>query len=84
MALQTPGQTPDSLALYDERESWVFVGDTLYQRIAEMPWGEMHELPIILVAQRHWGDFVGSLLDFVTQKKTGKGLRLSSGHSTPG
>ena len=89
VVLQTPGHTPDSLALYDERESWIFVGDTLYQRVVEMPWGEVQELPIILVAQSHWGDFVASLhklRDFVasTQKKTGKVLRLSSGHSTSG
>ncbi|KAI9861388.1 MAG: hypothetical protein M1813_005285 [Trichoglossum hirsutum] len=30
--LHTPGHTPDSLAVWDERERWLFVGDTLYER----------------------------------------------------
>lgn len=87
VALQTPGHTPDSLALYDEHEGWMFVGDTLYKRVETMPWGETVDLPIILVAQSHWKDYLASLkklYDFVDSKQrhTGRTIRLSSGHTT--
>lgn len=90
VVLQTPGHTPDSLALYDERERWLYVGDTLYARVHAMPWGETQDVPIILVAQSHWGDYVASLRklrDFVGgQEKghAGKAVTLSSGHTTSG
>ena len=89
VVLHTPGHTPDSLALYDEHESWIFVGDTLYQRVKEQPWGETQDVPIILVAQSHWGDYVASLNklhDFVdrTQAHSSAPIRLSSGHTTSG
>lgn len=89
VVLQTPGHTPDSLALYDEAESWIFVGDTLYKRVHKMPWGETQDVPIILVAQSHWFDYVNSLNklhDFVDneQAKSGKMVHLSSGHTTSG
>ena len=88
--LQTPGHTPDSLTLYDEHERWIFVGDTLYERVKEMPWVELLDVPIILVAQSHWGNYVASsekLREFVDGKqKRGeeKAVRLSAGHSTSG
>lgn len=89
IALQTPGHTPDSIALFDEREGWIFVGDTLYKHREKMPWGETQDVPIILVAQTHWFDYLASLKklhDFVDdkQKAGGKTIRLSSGHTTSG
>lgn len=89
MVLQTPGHTPDSLALYDETENWIFVGDTLYKHLKKMPWGETQDVPIVLVAQSHWGDYIASLAklhDFVDgqQITAGNGMSLSSGHSTSG
>jgi glyoxylase-like metal-dependent hydrolase (beta-lactamase superfamily II) len=87
VVLQTPGHTPDSLALFDEHEQWIFIGDTLYQRVQTMPWGEVTDLPIILVAQSHWGDYVNSLhklLNFTHQQTVEKAIKLSSGHTTSG
>lgn len=89
MVLQTPGHTPDSLALYDEGEPWIFVGDTVYKRGKEMPWGEKQDAPIILGAHSHWGDYVASLNElheFVESEQTfpAKAIRLSSRNSTPG
>jgi glyoxylase-like metal-dependent hydrolase (beta-lactamase superfamily II) len=31
---QTPGHTPDQLAVWDTREKFLFVGDTIYERSA--------------------------------------------------
>ena len=88
VVLQTPGHTPDSLALHDEHENWIFVGDTLYQRVRELPWGESTDLPIILVAQSHWQDYVSSLhklKDFADSLQSEVGtVKLSSGHTTSG
>lgn len=64
----TPGHTPDAMAIYDEAEVWLFVGDTCYQRIAEMPWGEEQKVPITLPLQGNVRHFIGSLhklLNFV-------------------
>lgn len=89
--MQTPGHTPDSLALYDEHEHWIYVGDTLYAHIKVQPWGETQDVPIILVAQSHWPDYVASLQklhDFVDAKQQHLDpkikVRLSSGHATSG
>lgn len=60
-ALHTPGHTPDSLAIYDEKEHWLFTGDTVYQRVATMPWGERQDVPIILPLQGNWRELVSSL-----------------------
>ncbi len=89
VVLHTPGHTPDSLALYDEHESWIFVGDTLYQRSKEQPWRETQVVPIVLVVQSDWADYVASLKklhDFIdsTQTHSSTQIYLSSGHTTSG
>lgn len=90
--IHTPGHTPDSLAIYDEVERWLFVGDTCYQRFATMPWGEEQAVPIILPLQGNWRDFIASihtLHEFVLQKEasldngsTDRRIRLAAGHTT--
>ena len=89
VALHVPGHTPDSLAVYDESENWIFVGDVLYQRISDMPWGETQDEPIILVEASNWTDWVAGLhklRDFVasTEERMGKHMRLSAGHTSSG
>jgi glyoxylase-like metal-dependent hydrolase (beta-lactamase superfamily II) len=93
--IHTPGHTPDSMAIYDEVERWLYVGDTCYQRFATMPWGEeanAQGIPIILPLQGNWQDFMRSLTtlrDFVTQEEaslgegpTRKQIQLAAGHTT--
>ncbi|KAF8515693.1 Metallo-hydrolase/oxidoreductase [Hysterangium stoloniferum] len=58
--LHTPGHTPDELALYDEQEMMLYVGDSLYE----------YE-PIIFPAAGSivtWFDSMDYLVDFVRQK----------------
>jgi glyoxylase-like metal-dependent hydrolase (beta-lactamase superfamily II) len=90
--IHTPGHTPDSIAIYDEAERWLYVGDTCYQRFATMPWGEEQNVPIILPLQGHWKDFIVSLYtlhEFVKQTEEsveergmGKRIQLAAGHTT--
>ena len=90
--IHTPGHTPDSIAIYDESERWLFVGDTCYQRFATMPWGEEQAVPIILPLQGNWRDFIASihtLHEFVLQTEasldndsTDRRIRLAAGHTT--
>ncbi|KAM0711089.1 hypothetical protein Q7P35_001828 [Cladosporium inversicolor] len=89
--IHTPGHTPDSIAIYDEAERRLFVGDTCYQRAATMPWGERQVVPIVLPLQGNWKDFVASLHtlhEFVTQKDSLNyasaelRIRLAAGHTT--
>ncbi len=91
MTLHTPGHTPDSMAIYDEDERWIFTGDTLYKRLVRLPWGDIQDVPIVLPLQGNWKDFVASvteLLDFVNKHDQGaapeKRIRLSAGHTTSG
>lgn len=89
--IHTPGHTPDSLAIYDEAERWLYVGDTCYQRFATMPWGEEQCVPIILPLQGNWKDFISTLHtlhEFVMQTEasfdacsTGRLIQLAAGHT---
>lgn len=90
--IHTPGHTPDSIAIYDEAERWLYVGDTCYQRAATMPWGEKQVVPIVLPLQGNWRDFITSLHalhDFVTHTEASLNdasaamqIRLAAGHTT--
>ena len=90
--IHTPGHTPDSIAIYDKAERWLYVGDTCYQRTATMPWGEVQVVPIVLPLQGNWGDFIASLHslhDFVTHAEdtlhdtsADVRIRLAAGHTT--
>jgi glyoxylase-like metal-dependent hydrolase (beta-lactamase superfamily II) len=90
--MYTPGHTPDSIAIYDKAERWLFVGDTCYQRAATMPWGEVQTVPIVLPLQGNWRNFMASLHtlhEFVLQTENSlndasvdKRIRLAAGHTT--
>ena len=89
MVLHTPGHTPDSMAIYDSQERWLFTGDTLYKRVATMPWGEIQDVPIILPLQGDWRAFIASmnkLLAFAKMEEqnatSDQRLRLAAGHTT--
>lgn len=90
--IHTPGHTPDSMAVYDEAERWLYIGDMCYQRFATMPWGEEQNVPIILPLQGNWTDFMSSLYtlqEFVrqtgesfTEDPVGRHVQLAAGHTT--
>lgn len=69
----TPGHTPDELALWDESEQMLYVGDTLYEHSR-----------IIFPAQGSivdWLKTVDALIDLVTPFKE---ARIACGHTTAG
>jgi hypothetical protein len=79
------------MAVYDKEERHIYIGDTLYNRLVRMPWGDIWDVPIILPLQGNWKDWINSieeLLKFVNKKDTGatpeSRVRLSAGHSTSG
>jgi glyoxylase-like metal-dependent hydrolase (beta-lactamase superfamily II) len=89
--IHTPGHTPDSIAIYDKAERWLFVGDTCYQRAATMPWGEVQTVPIVLPLQGNWRNFVASLHtlrdfaqteDSLKEASADMRIRLAAGHTT--
>ena len=76
--LHTPGHTPDELALFDESERMLYVGDTLYE------WS-----PIIFPREGDilkWFASVDFLLDLVIRKQGGNSsarpIKINSGHDT--
>lgn len=94
--LHTPGHTPDSLAVYDEAEHWLFTGDSFYLRKCILPDGEDFRQPIIFDEAGNWTLFEQSckkLLKFVegmenTSKVLRSGeredhrVRIGCGHTT--
>jgi len=75
-AIHVPGHTPDSLALYDESEHVLYVGDTLYE------WAPtIFPLEGDIVA---WLRTVERLIGFVTAEESNIGgpVRISCGHIT--
>ncbi|CCM04308.1 uncharacterized protein FIBRA_06479 [Fibroporia radiculosa] len=72
--LHTPGHTPDEIALWDEQEQMLYVGDTLYE------WE-----PIIFPGAgniRTWLASVDALIAFVMQSKSPQTALINSGHRT--
>lgn len=88
IVLQTPGHTPDELAVFDEDERVIFLGDTAYRRVKHEPWGEKQDVPIILVLQSDWKDWLGSLKKLVkfVEKHNNPTSRIiaACGHTTAG
>jgi glyoxylase-like metal-dependent hydrolase (beta-lactamase superfamily II) len=72
--LQTPGHTPDELAVWDEAERVIYVGDTLYENV-----------PILFPTEgdiAEWYRSVEDLIRFVQFQ--GKGVKICAGHATAG
>ncbi|KAI0368745.1 Metallo-hydrolase/oxidoreductase [Pilatotrama ljubarskyi] len=72
--LHTPGHTPDELALWDEGESMLYVGDTLYE------WA-----PIIFPNEGSivvWLKTVDSLIALVEGSGKGGAVLINCGHKT--
>ncbi|KAI9061042.1 Metallo-hydrolase/oxidoreductase [Trametes sanguinea] len=72
--LHTPGHTPDELALWDEEEGMLYVGDTLYERA-----------PIIFPNEGSivkWLETVDSLTALVTGSGKSESVRINCGHMT--
>ncbi|KAI0749582.1 Metallo-hydrolase/oxidoreductase [Daedaleopsis nitida] len=72
--LHTPGHTPDELALWDEDEGILYVGDTLYE------WA-----PIIFPNEGsivQWFDTVDALMALVEKSGKAEETRVNCGHKT--
>jgi len=88
--LLTPGHTPDSLAVYDEKRRWLFTGDTCYKRCAVMPWGEQQDVPIVFPLQGNWKDWtetMDKLIAFVETEdsvQVDRPINIGCGHTTSG
>ncbi|KAF4571317.1 hypothetical protein EYR36_008646 [Pleurotus pulmonarius] len=76
--MHSPGHTPDELAVYDEDERMLYVGDTLYENA-----------PIIFPKEGSiidWMETVDELISFVGDKESQSGLavKINAGHETAG
>ncbi|KZT29898.1 hypothetical protein NEOLEDRAFT_484540 [Neolentinus lepideus HHB14362 ss-1] len=76
--LHTPGHTPDSMAIWDERKAVIYVGDTLYE-----------DEPIIFPKEGSivvWLDTIDFLISFVESQRTQRSVPtevlISCGHAT--
>ncbi|RPD61081.1 Metallo-hydrolase/oxidoreductase [Lentinus tigrinus ALCF2SS1-7] len=72
--LHTPGHTPDELALWDEEEAMLYVGDTLYE------WAHIifpNEGSIM-----QWLDTVEALTRLVRSSKRPEEAKINCGHKT--
>ncbi|KAI9000581.1 beta-lactamase-like protein [Trametes punicea] len=72
--LHTPGHIPDELALWDEGEGMLYVGDTTYQ------WA-----PIIFPNEGSivaWLKSVDKLISLVVESPTGEMVKINCGHTT--
>ena len=72
--LHTPGHTPDELALWDEEEAMLYVGDTLYERA-----------PIIFPNEGsivRWRATVDALIALLEASGKGREARINCGHET--
>ena len=85
--IHTPGHTPDEIAWYDDRERHLYVGDTLYERVAK---DQSYEQAIIFPKEGNIVDYLRSLkklLLFVDTKNNdddaNKGqIKIGCGHVT--
>ncbi|KAF8127006.1 beta-lactamase-like protein [Boletus edulis] len=72
--LHTPGHTPDELALWDAKESMLYVGDTLYE-----------DEPIIFPEEGSlptWFSTINDLLSFVRNQPNASQVKINCGHAT--
>lgn len=74
----TPGHTPDELAIWDPRERFIFVGDTMYERA-----------PIIFPLEGNLQDYTSTLFKLRDLIKTWNGgaaagarVKMACGHVT--
>lgn len=72
--LHTPGHTPDEVALWDAKESMLYVGDTLYE-----------DDPIIFPEEGSlptWFSTIDELLSFVRNQPNASQVKINCGHAT--
>lgn len=93
-AIQTPGHTPDSVAIYDIAENVVFVGDSFYRRKCQLLGSRPFTQPIIFPPQGDWRVYERSLVklnDFITAQAavqavratdSSKRIRVACSHTT--
>ena len=72
--LHTPGHTPDELALWDAKESMLYVGDTLYEDDPIL-FPEEGSLPT-------WFSTIDDLLSFVRRQPNASQVKINCGHAT--
>lgn len=83
--LHTPGHTPDELAWYDDRERYLYVGDSFYERVAK---DNSYEQAIIFPKEGDWICYMQSLeklLRFVEEKNNQSDkapVKIGCGHIT--